>query len=105
MKVRSPGYDSWPDSLKIEDHFQFQQQRFGPSLCLASHFDRTCRHRLNLLRMYAELNERWHRMDALNAGLVEAVRSKTALQASVESAELLLVKQVWVGMGGESVGS
>ena len=53
------------------------------------------RHRLNLLRMHDELNERWHRMDALNAGLEEAVRSKSSLQASVESAELLLIKQVW----------
>ena len=59
----------------------------------ASH--RPDRHRLNLLHMYDELNERWHRMDALNAGLEEAVRSKTTLQASVASAELLLVKQVW----------
>lgn len=52
------------------------------------------KHRLNLLRMHDELNERWHRMDALNAGLEEAVRSKSSLQASVESAELLLIKQV-----------
>eukprot|EP00438_Fugacium_kawagutii_P017222 Skav235582 [mRNA] locus=scaffold612:189225:192592:- [translate_table: standard] len=42
--------------------------------------------------MYDELNERWHRMDALNAGLEEAVRSKAALEASVESAEALLVE-------------
>ena len=52
------------------------------------------KHRLNLLHMYHDLDERWHRMDALNAGLEEAVQSKAALQSSVDSAELLLVKQV-----------
>lgn len=49
-----------------------------------------------MLHTYSEVNERWHRMDALNAGLEKAVNSKATLQASVESAELLLIKQVGI---------
>lgn len=45
--------------------------------------------------MHDELEQRWTRMDHLNAGLEEAVQSKVNLETALQGADILLTKQAF----------